>query len=171
MPFLLWSAFSRDRSQPANPRRRRLYFAGVDLGFVCTGVGYDKAHCPIRLSLMPYCIHICLHVCFACHLLYCLVSSFANVYSLHLHGSQPSGGKLICPNICISACFGVFTLIQGGEPARLPVKTLFGRIGGRAPRGCPHKTSIEYVRDDLACLSVLHGVRGTYINWWVRCKI
>jgi hypothetical protein len=53
---------------------------------------------------------------------------------------------------------------------RLPVRTLFGRVGGRGPRGCPHKTWIEYTRDDMARLSELHGVRGTYINSWVRCK-
>ncbi len=56
------------------------------------------------------------------------------------------------------------------NPDRLPVKTLFRRINGRGPRGRPHKTWIEYTRDDLIRLSELLGVRGTYINWWVRCK-
>jgi hypothetical protein len=54
---------------------------------------------------------------------------------------------------------------------RLTVKILIGRIGGRAPGGRPHKAWIEYTREDLARLSELHGVRGTYINWWVRCKV
>jgi hypothetical protein len=36
---------------------------------------------------------------------------------------------------------------------RLPLRTLFGRIGGRAPRGRPPKTWIEYVREDLVHLS------------------
>jgi hypothetical protein len=31
-------------------------------------------------------------------------------------------------------------------------------------------TWIEFTRDDLTRLSELQGVRGTYINWWVRCK-
>jgi len=53
---------------------------------------------------------------------------------------------------------------------RLPVRTLFGRISGHGPRGRPHKTWIEFTRDDLTRLSELQGVRGTYINWWVRCK-
>ena len=53
---------------------------------------------------------------------------------------------------------------------RLPVKTLFGRIGGRGPRGRPPKTWIEYTRDDLLHLSELHGVAGTFMNWWLRCK-
>ncbi len=39
-----------------------------------------------------------------------------------------------------------------------------------ATRGRPHKTWIEYTRDDLARLSEYLGVRGTYINWWERCK-
>jgi hypothetical protein len=53
---------------------------------------------------------------------------------------------------------------------RLPLRTLFGRIGGRAPRGRPPKTWIEYVREDLVQLSELHGVFGTYMNWWLECK-
>ncbi len=40
---------------------------------------------------------------------------------------------------------------------RLPLRTLFGRIGGRAPRGRPPTTWIEYVREDLVHLSELHG--------------
>jgi hypothetical protein len=47
---------------------------------------------------------------------------------------------------------------------------LFGRISGHGPRGRPHKTWVEFTRDDLARLSELKGVRGAYINWWVRCK-
>ncbi len=50
------------------------------------------------------------------------------------------------------------------------MRTLFGRIIGHGPRGRPHKTWIEFTRDDLTRLSELQGVRGTYINWWVRCK-
>jgi hypothetical protein len=53
---------------------------------------------------------------------------------------------------------------------RLPLRTLFGMIGGRTARGPPPKTWIEKVREDLLHLSELHGVFGTYINWWVRCK-
>ncbi len=53
---------------------------------------------------------------------------------------------------------------------RLPLRTLFGRVGGRAPRGRPPKTWIEYVREDLVHLSELHGVFGTYMNWWSQCK-
>jgi hypothetical protein len=48
---------------------------------------------------------------------------------------------------------------------RLPLRTLFGRIGGRAPRGRPPKTWIEYVRENLVHLSELHGVSGTYVKW------
>jgi hypothetical protein len=32
------------------------------------------------------------------------------------------------------------------------------------------KTWIEYVREDLVHLSELHGVFGTYMNWWLQCK-
>ncbi len=53
---------------------------------------------------------------------------------------------------------------------RLPLRTFFGRIGGRAPRGRPPKTWIEYVREDLVQLSELHGVFGTYMDWWLQCK-
>jgi hypothetical protein len=53
---------------------------------------------------------------------------------------------------------------------RLPLRTLFGRLGGRTPRGRPPKIWIENVREDLLHLSGLHGVFGTYINWWVRCQ-
>ncbi len=53
---------------------------------------------------------------------------------------------------------------------RLPVRTLFGRISGHGPRGRPHKTWIEFTRDDLTRLSELQGVRGKHINWWVWCK-
>jgi hypothetical protein len=51
---------------------------------------------------------------------------------------------------------------------RLPLRTAV--IGGRAPRGRPPKTWIEYVREDLVHLSELHGVFGTYMNWWLQCK-
>ncbi len=53
---------------------------------------------------------------------------------------------------------------------RLPLKTLFRRIGGCAPRGRPPKTWIECVREDLVQFSKLHGVFGTYMNWWLECK-
>jgi hypothetical protein len=53
---------------------------------------------------------------------------------------------------------------------RLPVRTLFGRVSGPGPRGRPHKTWIEFTRDDFTRLTEIHGVPGTYINWWVRCK-
>jgi hypothetical protein len=43
-------------------------------------------------------------------------------------------------------------------------------VMGRAPRGRPPKTWIEYVREDLVHLSELHGVFGTYMNWWLQCK-
>ncbi len=43
---------------------------------------------------------------------------------------------------------------------RLLVRTLFGRISGHGPRGRPHKTWIEFTRDDLTRLSELQGVRG-----------
>jgi hypothetical protein len=52
---------------------------------------------------------------------------------------------------------------------RLPLRTLFGRIGGRAPRGRPPKTWIEYVREDLVQLSELHGLFGRYMKWWLEC--
>jgi hypothetical protein len=53
---------------------------------------------------------------------------------------------------------------------RLPLRTLIGRIGGRAPRGRPPKTWIEYGREDLVHLSEVHGVFRTYMNWWLQCK-
>jgi hypothetical protein len=43
---------------------------------------------------------------------------------------------------------------------RLPVRTLFGSIGGHTPPVALLKLSIEYTRDDLLHLSELHGVRG-----------
>jgi hypothetical protein len=46
------------------------------------------------------------------------------------------------------------------NPDRLPVRTLFGRICGRGLRGRPHKTWIEYTRDDLTRLSELLGCVG-----------
>jgi hypothetical protein len=53
---------------------------------------------------------------------------------------------------------------------RLPLRTIFGRSGGRTPGGRPPKTWRKNVREDLLHLSELYGVFGTYINWWVRCK-
>ncbi len=50
---------------------------------------------------------------------------------------------------------------------RLPLRTLFGRNGGRAPRGRPAKTWIEYVREDLVHLSELHGVFGDRKSWTI----
>ncbi len=47
---------------------------------------------------------------------------------------------------------------------RLPLRTLFRRLVGRAPRGRPPTTWIEYVREAFVQLSELHGVSGTYMN-------
>ncbi len=30
---------------------------------------------------------------------------------------------------------------------------------------------VEYAHEDLRYLSELHGVFGTYINWWLSCKV
>jgi hypothetical protein len=43
---------------------------------------------------------------------------------------------------------------------RLPLRTLFGRIGGRIPWGRPHKTWIQYAREDLRYLSECTGCLG-----------
>jgi hypothetical protein len=29
---------------------------------------------------------------------------------------------------------------------------------------------LENVRDDLSCLSEVHGILGTYIDWWRLCR-
>jgi hypothetical protein len=51
---------------------------------------------------------------------------------------------------------------------RLPLRTLFGRIAARIPRGRPLKAWIECARDDSQ--SELHGMKGIYINWRSLCK-
>jgi hypothetical protein len=53
---------------------------------------------------------------------------------------------------------------------RLPLRAVFGRIGGRPPRGRPPKTWINYVREDFVHLSGLHGGVRKIHELVVQCK-
>jgi hypothetical protein len=82
----------------------------------------------------------------------------------HMHGLvwHLSFGRVIeddlCTSVPVRSFFDSFPLVRG--PPSHPKRCI-----PKAP-----KTWIEYTPNNLVRISELHGIFGTYMNWWLVCK-